>query len=187
VATKFLRLLPVLALLVIPVAASAQIDNGDFEQGGAGWAINAPPDWMIDFPNTGGNPEGYAQIHSPFGNSGGTGCITQIFDCGIENGVDLCEISFDFRSENWDANSEAGRVQVFIDGVLEFQAPESDKIDWKHVTIEVPCGRHQIDLCLNVDDGNNGWIACFDNVTAECMTPVQTLPGTWGEMKDLYR
>jgi len=186
-ATKLLRLLPVLILIAIPLSASAQIDNGDFELGDAGWSVINPVNWVIDFPNAGGNPEGYAQIHSPFGNSGGTGCISQVFDCGVPDPLNVCEIEFDYRSENWDANSNAGRVQVFVDGVLKYQAPESDQIDWTHIMFNVECGRHQIDLCLNVDDGNNGWIACFDNVTAECMTPVQTAPGSWGIIKDLYR
>ncbi len=78
-AIKLLRLLPVLALLTIPAAASAQITNGDFENGNVGWIIDAPVGWDVQFPPTGGNPEGYAQIHSPFGNSGGTACISQRF------------------------------------------------------------------------------------------------------------
>ena len=64
----------ILLLLVSP--ATAQIVNGDFEAGGTGWTVVlAPPGgggpWTISFPAAGGNPNGYANIHSPFGDSVG--------------------------------------------------------------------------------------------------------------------
>lgn len=186
-AMKLLRLLPVMALLAIPVASSAQITNGDFENGNTGWLAGTPPNWTVNFLAAGGNPDGYAQILSPFGQSGGTACITQEFDCGLPDPNSVCTIEFDYRLERIDAGEKTGRVQVFVDGGLKFESPELDVIDWTHVSLTLECGSHEIKLTLNVDDGNHGWLACFDNVTARCESGVPTVPSTWGSLKVLYK
>ena len=51
----------------------------------------------------------------------------------------------------------------------------------KHVLLEKP-----IALTLEVDAGNNGWEASFDNVQSFCevSTPVQS--GTWGAIKSAF-
>ena len=113
---------------------------------------------------------------------------SQEFECGDPGQEGECEITLDFRSENWDASSSTGFVRVYLDGTLQFEQQPSDFIDWTSITLVADeCGRHKIDLCLNVLPGNNGWLACFDNVKAECMGVVQTTTSTWGVLKAMYR
>ena len=71
---RSLRTLVAASLLTLAMAApaGAQIMNGDFEAGPADWTVLLPPPgWSTGFPAAGGNPNGYARIQSPFGNSGG--------------------------------------------------------------------------------------------------------------------
>ena len=187
-AMKLLRLLPVLALLAIPGAASAQITNGDFEAGSTGWLTSAPPGWSIEFPGSGGNPNGNARIVDPFGQPGGTACIIQSFDCGLPDPTSECTIEFDYRLQNiGQLGPLNGRVQVYVDGALRFQSPELALIEWTHISLALECGRHEIRLCLNVDPINNGILVRFDNVTAMCEQGVPAIPSTWGKLKALYK
>ena len=179
----------ILLLLVSP--ATAQIVNGDFEAGGTGWTVVlAPPGgggpWTISFPAAGGNPNGYANIHSPFGDSGGESCITQDFQCGEAGTVGVCDISLDYRHMTWDSSPLAGRVNIYIDGVLVHTSPPVDDQGWTGFSFVTECGPHRIELCLEVDPGNNGWEACFDNVLAECDDNVPVQDGSWGAVKALY-
>ena len=173
------------AVVLCAGAAFAQIDNGDFESGGDGWTAEADPGWSIEFRTEGGNPDGYVWLMSPFGDSGGESCVSQEFFCG-EPGDDDCVITFDYYT-NWiDSNEMAGRVKVYVDGNLLFTSPDENEIDWTNATVTVACGTHTIDLCLEVDQGNNGWEAGFDNVTADC-DAVPNDSKTWTGLKALYR
>lgn len=178
------RILAVLALLV-PVAVGAHIHNGDFEKGGDDWTVTEPANWTVTFPATGGNPDGYAQIRSPFGNSAGFGSISQEFDCGTKTSGLVCVIMFDYQLTQVDANNNSGRIKVLVDGQLLFTSPSGD-VGWSTGIVTMPCGDHEITLGLEVDPGNNGWQASFDNAHAECdiATPV---PGTtWGSIKEQF-
>jgi hypothetical protein len=191
-----MRLILLAAMVVVlaaaPATLQAQVTNGDFENGANGWSTvivptqNPSEPWAVTFPATGGNPDGYGQIMSPFGNSGGTGSLEQSFSCGTANPSGVCMISFDYYLQSVDASSLSGRVKVSVDGNLLFTSPPSDLIDWNTVQVSVPCGDHRIQLTLEVDDGNNGWQAGFDNVTAECMTGSPTVPQSWGHIKAQY-
>jgi hypothetical protein len=166
--------------------ALAQILNGDFEAGGAGWIVIAIPPWVASFPPAGGNPNGYALIQSPSGNSpGGLGAILQGFQCGTPGSGSECVIRFDFRLHQVDAADNSGRVQVFIDNEPDYTSP-SGNIDWTTVTLRVPCGDHSIALALEVDAGNNRWEASFDNVQADCEVGTPVDPSTWGMIKSTY-
>jgi hypothetical protein len=85
-----------------------------------------------------------------------------------------------------DANTLSGRVKVFLDGVLQFTSPPADFIDWTSVTLTAPCGDHNIRLALEVDAGNNGWEALFDNVAAHCDILIPVEPNTWGGIKRIF-
>lgn len=177
-------------MLCLPTFAFAQVQNGDFENGGAGWVVDPPPPgWTVDFPPAGGNPNGRAAITSPFGNSQGEACIRQSFQCSSPGAGDSCNISFDYRLESIDAAPFSGRVRVLVDGVEMYVSAPTDfpGIPWTSVSITVPCGQHEIALCLQVDIENNGWQASFDNVRAECRGTVPTRPRTWGDVKLIYR
>jgi hypothetical protein len=175
--------LALLLLVLSSLPARAHIHNGDFEKpGGADWTVNQPPNWTISFPASGGNPDGYGEIQSPFGNSQGLGSISQAFDCGTPTPGLQCVIMVDFRLAQIDASDGTGRVKVLIDNVVLFTSP-SEPTDWRTLSLAVPCGDHEIALALEVDAGNNGWEASFDNAHAECdiATPVET--STWGGIK----
>lgn len=172
-------------LLISPSISAAQIINGDFEAGGTGWTPIQPPNWTVSFPPAGGNPNGYARIQSPFGNSQGLGCVTQAFECGKDPAAS-CVITIDYQHASIDAGPLTGRVKIFIDQVLVHTSPPSNNQPWTTVTVTAHCGRHELALCLEVDAGNNGWFACFDNVRASCEAPTPIEEGTWGAIKSIY-
>ena len=161
------------------------ISNGDFCQGDFNWNPQPPANWTITFPAAGGNPDCYARIQSPFGQSAGTGSITQTFNCGEPGIPGNCVITFDYRLESIDASPGTARVHLRIDGAIQFTSPSADSEGWRNVTVTVPCGVHVLTLELEVDPTNNGWAACFDNVFARCEPIVPTAPSTWGRIKSL--
>ena len=84
-------------LLALPLVSGAQIINGDFEDGESGWALMEPADWTVEVETTGGNPDRYALIRSPFLASADTeACLGQMFNCGAM-GDSMCMIVFDFQ------------------------------------------------------------------------------------------
>lgn len=172
-------------IVLLPARGFADVVNGDFELGGTAWTVQVPANWTADFPPTGGNPNGYASILSPFGNSGGEGCDVQTFQCG-NAGQDTCIIGLDYKLDALDANPLSGRVKIYLDGQLMYTSPPADHIPWTAVTFTAPCGTHTIRLCLEVDPGNNGWIAGFDNVSAVCDNPNPVERSTWGRIKNVY-
>ena len=144
--------------------------------------------WSFSFPSTGGNPDGNARIASPMTASGGQTCITQQFFCGNDPGKGtLCSIHVQYFLANLQAASQSARVRILLDGVEQHVSPPSDNIGWTDVAFSVPCGSHQIALCLQVDPGDNAWEARFDNALAECIGATPTWPRSWGRLKILYR
>ena len=55
----------IVSSLTVPAVSHAQIMNGDFEIGGADWTPGVPAGWSVAFPDSGGNPDGFAQITLP--------------------------------------------------------------------------------------------------------------------------
>ena len=179
---------PILGLLLLVPCltlspAWADVVNGNFEFGSQGWSVIQPPDWEITFPPAGGNPDGYASILSRFWDSEGEGCVHQTFVCGDEG---TCTISFDAMMAWLDSNELAGRLKVYANGVLKWTAPAVNELPWTPVVIDTDCGTVRLDLCLEVDPGNNMWQGGYDNVAAVCEeVPVEHLG--WGTVKGLYR
>jgi hypothetical protein len=189
---RHIALLVVLAgAFALASSAGAQVVNGDFEAGGTGWSVDRPATWVpgdgstIEFDAAGGNPNGFAYMHSPWGASGGLGRILQTFICGTDPSGE-CLITVDYRHRSVDASPLTGRVKIFVDGVLKHTSPPSNDQPWTTVTISAACGPHVLALCLEVDPGNNGWEAGFDNVTAHCDVQVDVAPSTWSTVKHLY-
>jgi hypothetical protein len=152
-------------LLVISCPALAQVINGDFELGSTPWTTStSSAAWQVSFLAAGGNPTGYAQIHSPFGDSGGQGLIRQQFVCWTGD-PGQCEIAFDYKLDIWDASSFTGRVHAIVNGATVYTSPVANNISWTTIQVNMPCAPTlDIALVLEVDPGNNGWRACFDNV-----------------------
>ena len=175
----------VLALAAVP--ASAQILNGDFEMGGTDWNFNGPASWFNDYPPAGGNPDGCAIIASPLSGSGGTGCLIQTFNCGEQGSDTHCAIAFDFwLAPDNNTAPDTGRIFALVDGSEVF-AHVGETGGWLQASFIVPCGVHVIELCLEVDDGDHGWRAIFDNVEASCEDTVPTDGSTWSSLKGLFR
>jgi len=172
--------------LALAAPASAQIMNGDFEAGPSDWNPSLPPPgWTVSFLPAGGNPDAYARIQSPFSNAAGAVGIFQTFLCGDPGIPGNCLITLDYYLDQIDAGDFTGRVHVRIDGLVVYTSPPGPTAGWLNVTVTVPCGQHVIGLELEVDPGNNGWAACFDNVTARCEPIVPTRSTTWGRIKSL--
>lgn len=178
----------VLVSISTPIVATAQIENGDFSGGGASWFVGVPAGWEASFPDSGGNPDGYGRIEN-FGQIEGRGCINQNFKCGEEGGRTVCQLDIQYRLDlNDGQNRTSGRVVIRIDGVDVYTSPAVAPQGWQVVMLNVPCGYHNLGLCLEADGDKNNWTACFDNVTAECQSPpVPVESGTWGKLKALYR
>lgn len=173
------------ALILCASVASADVMNGDFENGGAQWQVNVPQGWVSDFPAAGGNPGGHATIQSPFGGPGGLGCIMQTFVCGNVGEEGTCTITLEFALEQIDASDDSARVLVRINGAATTFGPLSDA-GWRSATFTVPCGVVVLELCLEVDPTNNGWRAGFDNVEASCDGVVSSEATNWSTIKALY-
>ena len=92
---------------------------------------------------------------------------------------------FDFQLQQIDASNGTGRVKVFVDNQLLFTSP-SGNIPFTTAVVTVPCGDHTISLALEVDQGNNGWRVCFDNVHADCDISTPVNPSTWGLIKSIF-
>ena len=174
----------VAALLLCAAAASADVMNGDFENGGDQWQVNVPTNWQASFPAADGNPGGHASIQSPFGGPGGLGLIMQTFMCGDPNMIGTCTITVDYSLLQIDASNDSGRIFIRLDGVVTTISEDDD--DWYTATLTVPCGVHVLELGLQVDPQNNGWRASFDNVIAVCDGEISSELTNWGNIKALY-
>lgn len=180
-----IKFLVAAAMLACAATGQAAILNGDFAAGGSNWQVTQPGNWTISFPAAGGNPGGWGSIQSPFGGAGGTGCIMQTFICGDQGQEGTCTITFDYFLRQIDAGDFTGRIQVRAGGAVFTFAPTDD--GWHRGEIRVPCGVVVLELCLQVDPTNNGWLAGFDNVMASCDGVVADEATPWGNIKALYR
>jgi len=176
----------VLAFVLLAVSALADVMNGDFENGGSDWIEFADEGLFASFPLDGGNDGGYALLESDFQNLGGFVCISQTIQCGQPDPSRSCTIGFDFKLTPVDAAPGSGRIIVSIDGVTDVVV-DVGTLDWEFVSYVVPCGVHVIDICLEVDPTDNRWVACIDNVRAECNDVVPNELDSWGSLKTLYR
>jgi len=182
-------LLPMVLVVLSAGAANAQIVNGDFEQGAVAWTCDVQPAWACSVGAAGGNVPTLPKcglIMSPSGNSGGMGCLRQGFSCGQVSTDEGCLIQLDYTLGPIDADPLAGRVVVFVDGVAEYTSAWGGAA-WTTISFAVICGTHEIALCLEVQTGNNLWLAKFDNVSAEAGCTTEVAPRSWGSLKSLYR
>jgi len=166
--------------------AAPVVANGNFDLGGNQWTVNVPPTanpWQASFPATGGNPSGFARIQSPFGDSTGgvataEGGIRQVLGCTADTPAG-CEIIFDYKLDWFDATSgfDSGRIVARVNGALVFVSAHNlsetnPGTPWTTVTLQAPaCDPSNfitLQLVLEVDLGDNAWVASFDNVRVNC-------------------
>jgi hypothetical protein len=179
-----------LVRLLVPVAVLAQVQNGDFESGGAGWTSQVTNYANVAFPSTGGNPNGCALVTNDLGITGEHGCILQTFECGQAGLNTSCTVRFDYQVQGFDVVGSHSEVTATVDGdvVFDQQFPPSTP-GWSSVTVTVPCGTHVLGLCLDVLPGAIGdpyWRASFDNVSGTCDTNIGIEPRPWGAVKRLF-
>jgi len=169
----------ILAVLILPGVAGAQIENGDFESGGSAWSPWGPPGWEISFPPIGGNPDGYAYVKYQ-GNAGRGGVNQTVTLLGDRD----CRISFQYRFLG--GHHASGRVILRVDSEDQFVGPWTSwysPMNWETVYVEVPCGTHTLNLVL-ATTGNDYYTVGFDNVVLNPIVPVEA--STWGSIKARY-
>lgn len=175
-----------LALISVLIAtpAFAQVLNGDFEDGGTDWLTSATSGFAVSFPSTGGNPDGLARLGSGQSNPGGEACIIQTFECGEPGSSSVCTISFDYRFNRLTGDFSSSRLIVTVAGDTTVLPGGVD--EWTSASINVPCGLHTLEICLEVDPSDNAWIADVDNVNALCTGVIPTEAPSWSTIKALY-
>lgn len=178
-------------LSVRPATSIAQVQNGTFESGGAGWTAELPPAWVgrggasITFPATGGHPDGHVLLRSPIGNSHGEACVRQTFTCADPGG---CTLSIDYRHGWIDSSALSGRVKIYFDGQQAFVSAPANTQPWTTECFNIVApGTYELALCLDVSAGNNWWEAAFDTVVpADCMGTVSDTKASWGTLKSRF-
>lgn len=175
-----------IVMMILAAPAMAQIANGDFEiPGGMGWTAVNPPLGGLFFPATGGNPDGFAEIRAAGDISGAVGYFTQIFNCG-DDPSGTCLITLDDTLAMEIGPVGSGFVQIRVDGILLYESPAAEVIDWTTVEVNVPCGTHDLQLGLFVSEVGAEWTAGFDNVSATCEETVPAEEIDWSTVKGLY-
>src|SRR5262249_40158370 len=170
--------------------ATAQIMNGDFEQGSTGWTVDAvPPGWTVVFSPTGGNPGACLIVQSS--NPAGTGGQVTVHQPFIgSDGVCDCEFHAQVRYELI-APGHGGKFGFGPDAAVgpcgDYDLAGVGDI-WYTLSTYSYCGTHEPTLCVNLPQGAGIWKVYFDNVTTNCPpASVATRLYTWGNVKHLYR
>lgn len=183
-----------LLALMMPAVGAAQIQNGDFEEGGLYWWDTIPQGWSLTYPGSGGNPGVHARIASNPDKSVGIAHLYQGLFCGQPGGNTICVISFDYRMLPLAVDDpNTGLAFLMIDDEIVWSAAGPTRGgDFVHVTAAVPCGEHKFFIGLEVRQSANGdeseeWAVLFDNVAAMCEPVLPVTTSTWGQIKALYR
>ena len=179
------------AVPVLAGASQAQVTNGSFDSGLAGWGT-ATTVFATVAPSTYGSPANSAQFSasgSIFNTPIGTAKLTQSFGCGSSFEDGYCMMSFDYTfARNMDG---AARISVLVDGNPVYTADHSANLNgFVPVSFTAGCGLHQLEITTSYLSGNalSAWSFWVDNVTAACLpNEVPTESGTWGSIKATYR
>jgi hypothetical protein len=175
-----------LGSLLLPDETSAQITNGDFEDGPSGWStVTSGPEFAVDITDANCGDGIQAQFYSDFDNPGGRACIAQDFTCGVEGADTVCTITLDYRFNLLSGSAGSARLLVSIDG--EQLLSVSPTGEWTQAAVDVACGQHTIEICMDVVPSDNAWTACVDDVNALCTGVVSTDVQGWGTVKGLFR
>lgn len=187
-----MRTLPVLlcALLIVPFATNAQIVNGDFEDGLNGWTFGYPDGGPPFGWQDGGSgvvtgtlcPGNVAQLVTLDAAIPALGCLSQEFTCGPSGGQ--CSISMDY---SFDFQNVTATLLVRIDGNPVFSTNTAVASCTTAGPFLLSSGTHTVELCLDLVENDFGFArATFDNVVADCNSPLPTRRATWGAIKALF-
>ena len=176
----------IITIAFLATPALADVTNGDFQNGNAGWSETSDPGLGVTYPPGGGDPDAYAHMESDFTNLGGSVCISQTFICGDPNDGTECTMGFSYNLMPIDAVPGSAQITVNIDGFSDV-VTDVATTGWEDVAYVQPCGTHTIEICMVVDPSNNAWIGQIDTVRAVCTGGVSNENDNWGTMKTRYR
>jgi hypothetical protein len=173
---------PVILATMLTTAASAQIVNGDFQGGYAGWSATG----CAAVTGSGGNPGACGVVQYLNTGTSCVGALSQTFNCGSAGGT--CQVTFDWRLDLlagfgtavFGLTADGGATWLFSAGAASG--------GWQQATVTLPCGPQTITFTQY--DGTRtlqDWEFRVDNVTAECVDPVSSERGTWSRIKAQYR
>lgn len=179
------HLLVLLVVFALAPAASAQLVNGDFENGATGWITTGGACGSVS--PSGGNPGGQGVVQFLGLSSGCEGTLSQTFNCGAANGGD-CVVSFDWRLE-FLGGTGAAVFGVTADGGASWLLTFSSAgLGWQRASVVLPCGPQTLTFGVAAATRTpQDWEFRVDNVTAECLDPVSVENRAWGTLKARYR
>lgn len=174
---------------ILAVAASspaaAQIANGSFDGGLAGWTATTVGSGDATVMGT-GNPAPGAWLWNSDDGAGST-TLAQTFNCG-GNGDGMCFLSLEYATDVTGAANM--NVTVELDDMVVYSAVHPGTVStYTPVLFSAPCGEHTIEITA----GSTAtwpfahWMMILDNVTASCVPPVSTEGRSWSSLKATYR
>lgn len=179
-----------LLVFLLPVAASAQVVNGDFSAGSTGWSTASSGSAAVQFTSFGwpADSVNLRRIHTLTGDLTGTASVSQIFECTAEGEGGVCDIRLD-RLIN--TNGPVVTFRVIVDGELvhSFAHGPLHRNDWTPVTVQVGCGLHTLVIAATatVSTSEDDWNVNVDNVVGVCEGSVANEGRTFGSLKAIYR
>lgn len=123
--------------------------------------------WPASVGISGRHGSEYTLLGADISNPGGLACIAQSFTCSVQGGDTVCTVSLDVRFNILGADLRSSRLIVSIDGSEDLVVDPTDA--WTDLSVDVPCGQHDLEICLEVDPDDNGWVAKVDNVSSQCV------------------
>ena len=178
---RLLVAVSLLAALLVARESSAQIVNGDFSLGAAGWTtIGDPGVYSIVFPEPG--VDGHVSLEQlKAADPQSVACIEQTVHCDdLENDAG-CAITIDYKVPNVPPES-AIIVSIRVDGQEVVGATHPFLTEWKRLTGTVGKGTHQVQICFHGEA--QGAAAQFDRANLFVIVP--TLPLSWSGIKARY-
>lgn len=180
IATKLL--LSTAFATMLATGARAQVVNGDFQGGYAGWTATG----CAAVTGGGGNPGACGVVQYLNTGTFCTGALSQTFNCGAAGGD--CQVTFDWRLDQLAGFGTAVFGMTADGGATWAFSAAGASAGWQQATVTLPCGPQTITFTQY--DGTRtlqDWEFRIDNVAAVCVDPVASEPGTWSRVKALYR
>jgi hypothetical protein len=176
-----MRLLVAVTLLAALLSAnetSAQVVNGDFSLGAAGWTTAGDLEvYRIVFPQPGVDGHVSVEQLKPAG-AQSVACIEQTIHCN-DPASDLgCAITVDYKVPNVPPESSI-IVSIRVDGNELVGAVHPFLTEGKRLSGTVTKGTHQVQICFHGEGA--GAAAQFDTVDLSTLLP--SLPLSWSAIK----
>lgn len=166
--------------------AVAQVNNGTFDAGLAGWTVTTTGGGGVAVVSN-GNPAPGVRLWNQFDNAG-SATLTQTFECG--GGAEgMCFLSLDYATDVTGGVTNMA-VTVKLDNVVMYSTIHNSTVmTYTPVLFSAPCGQHTLEISAGSSATLpwSNWMMIVDNVTAACVPPVSTERSTWSGLKATYR